>query len=105
MSSLTVISSGLRSPSSSHLLAEQLANAATTALPGEVSTTWVEVRDHAHAIADALLAGYPAPELEQALTAVQQADALIVVTPTFQGSFAGLFKSFIDLLEPHALTH
>lgn len=105
MTALTVISSGLRSPSSTHLLAERLAEAASEALASEVTTTWVEVRDHAHAVTDALIAGYPAPELGEALAAVQRADALIVVTPTFQSSFAGLFKSFVDLLEPHALIH
>jgi FMN reductase len=32
------------------------------------------------------------------------ADALIAVTPIFSTSYSGLFKSFIDVLDPDALT-
>ncbi len=31
------------------------------------------------------------------------ADALVAVTPTFQGSYSGLFKSFLDLIEAGSL--
>ena len=34
---------------------------------------------------------------------VEEADAVIVVTPTFQASYAGLFKSFVDLVAPNTL--
>lgn len=105
MTRLTVVSAGLRSPSSTRLLADRLAEAAAAALTPPVETTVVELRDHAHAIADALLAGFPDDALAAALAATQTADALIVVTPTFQGSYAGLFKSFVDLIEPNALRH
>lgn len=105
MTKLTVVSAGLRSPSSTRLLADRLAEASQAALAGPVETTVVEVRDHAHAIADALLTGYPSAELRAALVAVQTADALIVVSPTFQGSYAGLFKSFIDLVEDSTMRH
>lgn len=38
------------------------------------------------------------------LEAFLQADALIVASPVYKGSYTGLFKHFIDLLEPTALT-
>lgn len=103
---LTVVSAGLRSPSSTRTLADQLTAAATRqfeALGERVSVRVVEVREHAHAIADALLTGFPTGDLARALEDVEAADALIVVTPTFQGSYSGLFKSFVDLIEPGAL--
>ncbi|NNG19214.1 oxidoreductase [Naumannella sp. ID2617S] len=99
---ITVVSAGLRSPSSTRLLADQLA-AAVTGQSGDVEIRHVEVRDHAHAIVDALLTGFPSGELKAALDSVVAADALIVVTPTFQATFAGLFKSFVDLIEADSL--
>lgn len=103
---LTVVSGGLRSPSSTRLLADQLAAAAGTALaeagaPAEIRV--VELREHAHAITDALLTGFPTGPLKDALADVTGADALIVVSPTFQGSYSGLFKSFFDLVEAGTL--
>ncbi|NLX00343.1 MAG: NADPH-dependent FMN reductase [Actinomycetales bacterium] len=105
--SLVVVSAGLRVPSTTRLLADQLASAAGAALAvnGEVSDAYevdvvpIEVRDHAHAIVDALLAGFPTGELSEALDQVAAADALVLVTPTFQASYSGLFKSFMDLIE------
>lgn len=99
---LTVVSAGLRVPSSTRLLADQLAAASAQAL-GDVEVRVVEVRDHAHAIADALLTGFPSGALADALRDVAEADALVVVTPTFQASYSGLFKSFVDLVEPDTL--
>ena len=63
----------------------------------------VDLREHAHAITDALLTGFPTGDLRDALAAVTGADALVVVTPTFQGSYSGLFKSFLDLVEAGTL--
>lgn len=98
---VTVVSAGLRSPSSTKLLADQLADA--VAQRTEVEVRHVEVREHVHAIADALMTGFASGELEQALNAVTAADALIVVSPTFQASYSGLFKSFMDLVEAGSL--
>ncbi|WP_040160801.1 FMN reductase [Mobilicoccus massiliensis] len=103
---LTVVSAGLRSPSSTRLLADRLTDAtrATLVARGEqVEVRVVEVRELAHAITDALLTGFPTGDLRTALDDVTSADALIVVTPTFQASYAGLFKSFMDLVEEGTL--
>lgn len=105
MTRLAVVSAGLRSPSSTRMLADRLAEAAARELDGPVTTTVVEVREHAHAIADALLTGFPSEELDAALVAVQDADAVIMVSPTFQGTFSGLFKSFVDLLAEGTMRH
>jgi FMN reductase len=50
-----------------------------------------------------LLTGYPSPRLEHAIADVTGADGLIAVTPIFTTSYSGLFKSFIDVLDPQAL--
>lgn len=98
---VVVVSAGLRSPSSTKLLADQIGDAVEARLgeSSEVTIQHVEVREHAHAIADALLTGFPTGDLKAALSAVAEADALVLVSPTFQASFSGLFKSFIDLVD------
>ena len=103
---LTVISGGLRSPSSTRLLADQLGDAARAAIEAggdDVDLRIVDLREHAHAITDALLTGFPTGALRDALADVTGADALVAVTPTFQGSYSGLFKSFLDLVEAGTL--
>jgi FMN reductase len=109
---IAVVSGGLRSPSSTRILADQLGEAARAALQrddaagagglaggDEVVVRVIELRDHAHPITDALLTGFPTGALRDALADVVGASAIIAVTPTFQGSYSGLFKSFFDLVE------
>ncbi|MBA1157947.1 FMN reductase [Microvirga mediterraneensis] len=43
------------------------------------------------------------PEAARILRDIETADALIVGTPVFKGSYAGLFKHLFDLVEPDAL--
>ena len=99
---IAVVSGGLRSPSSTRILADQLAAAARAAVEADgdsVAVRTIELREHAHAITDALLTGFPTGALRDALEAVVGADALVAVSPAFQSSYSGLFKSFFDLVE------
>lgn len=103
---LAVVSAGLGQPSSTRLLADRLTAAAERELAArgvEVDTTVVEVRDHAHDLTNALLAGFPSPALREALDAVERADGVIAVSPIFSASYSGLFKTFFDLVEDGAL--
>ncbi len=104
--SIVVVSGGLSVPSSSRLLADRLAAATRAALAGrgdDAVVETVELREHAHAVTDHLLTGFPPAGLKAVLDAVQGADGLIAVTPVFSASFSGLFKSFLDVLEPGSL--
>lgn len=104
---IAVVSAGLSNPSSTRMLADRLAAATTLALAEhqiEVTVDVIELRDHAVDITTNLLAGFAPPSLEAAINTVVSADALIAVTPIFSTSYSGLFKSFIDVLEPDALT-
>lgn len=103
---IVVVSGGLSDPSSTRLLAERLATAterAVRARGSEAEVTYVDLRPLAHPLADHLLTGFASGELATALSAVQHADAVIAVTPVFSGSYAGLFKTFFDVLDPGAL--
>ncbi|MDY7083707.1 MAG: FMN reductase [Actinomycetota bacterium] len=100
---LVVVSAGLSQPSSTRLLADQLAKAVVAGSDIEFTVTVIELRDLAHDIADHLLTGFPPPALKEALDAVAGADGLIAVTPIFSASYSGLFKSFFDVLDKDAL--
>jgi FMN reductase len=100
---IAVVTAGLSQPSSTRLLADQLAAATAGQLPGAEVVT-IELRDLAHDVVNNLLTGFPAPALRQAIDQVTGADAVIAVTPLYSGSYNGLFKSFFDVLDPGALT-
>jgi len=100
---LAVVSADLRQPSSTRLLADKLAAATAGHLPAGTEVITIELRDLAHDIVNALLTGFPAPALHEAIEQVLRADALIAVTPLFSGSYNGLFKSFFDVLDAGAL--
>ncbi|UYK39058.1 FMN reductase [Microbacterium terricola] len=104
---IAVISAGLSNPSSTRMLADRLTGATIAALGEreiEATADVFELRDYAHAITDNLLTGFASAELESMINTVVSADAIIAVTPIFSTSYSGLFKSFIDVLEPDALT-
>jgi len=103
---IAVVTAGLSQPSSSRLLADQLAVATDRALrlDGEdVRVEVVELRDLAHAVTDHLLTGFASGPLADAIRLVRDADALVAVTPVFSASYSGLFKSFFDVLEEGSL--
>jgi FMN reductase len=107
MTRLTVISGGLRNPSSTRLLADRLdaavrAELAAVDIKGESS--FVDLRPLGRPIMDAMLTGLAAPTLESAFETVAAADGVIAVTPAFNASFSGLFKSFFDVLPEESLS-
>lgn len=104
---IAVVSAGLSNPSSTRMLADRLAAETVKALATHdiaASVDVIELRDYAHDITNNLLTGFAPPALETAINTVVSADALIAVTPIFSTSYSGLFKSFIDVLDPDALT-
>lgn len=104
--SIVVVSAGLGVPSSSRLLADQISGAVERlgrAAGLDLAVTVLELRDLAVDIANNFVTGYAAPDLAEAIAAVEGADAIVAVTPVFSASYSGLFKSFIDVLEPRSL--
>ena len=103
---ITVLSAGLGVPSSSRLLADQLASAAERRLTAggyAVVVDVVELRDLAVDIANNFVTGYAAPRLAEVIAGVEASDGIIAVTPVFSASYSGLFKSFFDVLDPKSL--
>ena len=103
---IAVLAAGVGSPSSTRMLADRLAAAVgeqlrSAGVPAQVEI--VELREHARALADAVVTGFPAGALRDAIRTVANADAVVAVTPVFAASYSGLFKTFVDVLEPDAL--
>ena len=108
MKRIVVVTAGLTVPSSTRLLADQVAEATSTQVGarGEsVEMDFVELRELAGELATFMVTGaIPTPRLTDLRERVSAADGLIAVTPVFNGSYSGLFKMFFDSLDPSALT-
>lgn len=102
MSRIVAISAGLGETSSTTMLARQIGAAITSADPTG-SFEVVTLRDLAQQITEATLVGFAAPRLQAVLDQVGAADAVVFVTPTYKASYSGLFKSFVDVIDPDAL--
>jgi len=100
---IAVISAGLSQPSSTRLLADQLAEATRRAAGQRIDVVNIELRELAHDITNNLLTGFPKAALQQAIDAVTTANGVIAVTPVFSASFSGLFKSFFDIIDRDSL--
>jgi FMN reductase len=103
---IAIVSAGLSEPSSTRLLADLLGEATRSALVESGRTVDIEIielRPLGHSITDALLTGFPTGDLAASVEAVANADAVIAVTPVFNASYSGLFKSFFDVLEVDTL--
>lgn len=104
---VVVVTAGLSQPSQTRLLADRLAAATARELERDghgVQIEVVELREHAHAIMDAMLTGFAGGALAGAIEQLTRADGVIAVTPLFTTTYSGLFKSFIDILDKDALT-
>jgi FMN reductase len=101
-----VLTAGLSQPSSTRLLGDRLAVAVQSAAArrgAELEVEVIELREHARDLTNQLLTGFATGALAAVQERVQQADALVVVTPIFTASYSGLFKMFFDVLPPESL--
>ncbi|QPL05928.1 MULTISPECIES: CE1759 family FMN reductase [Actinomyces] len=98
---LVTLHAGVSTPSTSQMLAERLAAATRTALEGAsrlATVTPIALRPLAADIALASVGGPMSGALREAVDALGEADGVIAVSPVFQASYSGLFKSFFDIL-------
>jgi len=98
------VSGGLSVPSRTLALVELAVDAITQAAPASMrtSSSVIDIGSLRH-IGLARSRADVLPEEEQALRAVENADLLVVGTPVYKGSYTGLFKHFVDLLEYRSL--
>lgn len=99
---VVALTGGISFPSSSRLLTDLLLERAAAHLEEqgrEVETRTIEVRDVAEDAATANVLGFRSRELTDALSAVEESDLLVAASPVFRGSYSGVFKTFVDLLD------
>lgn len=102
MTRVVVISAGLSEVSTTRKLADRLAAEVRASVAG-ASVEVIDLRPLAHEITDAVLTGFAPPRLQHVIDQVGAADALVAVSPVYQASYSGLFKSFVDVLDAEAL--
>lgn len=103
---LAIVSAGLSNPSSTRMLADRLTSETIKELEMrsiKVEANSFELRDYAQDVTNNMLTGFASERLATMIDTVVKADALIMVTPIFSTSYSGLFKSFIDILEPDSI--
>jgi FMN reductase len=101
---LAVVSAGTGDPSSTRLLADRTAASAArwAARPGrqrEVTVSNIELREISADISTALVSQLITPGLQQAVSALSDADGVIASTPVYKAGPSGLFTSFFQVLD------
>ena len=103
---LVVVSAGTSVPSSTRMLADRITTSTRDALARhgqEVRVTVLEARELAHEVVDATFTRFPGEKLAAAIDQIARADGLIAVTPVYNQSFSGLFKSLFDVIDQGTL--
>ena len=88
-------------PSRTRALVEALANAAARRAGGDV--TLYDLNEVHPSLGATLDPASAPPDLAALIASITEADALIVGSPVYKGTYTGLFKHLFDLIEPKAL--
>jgi FMN reductase len=98
---VVAVSGSLRSPSTTTALLQRILDSLGTARATEGRI--IELAPLAVDLATATTGGGRSAAVTSALDAVSSADLLVVGTPVYRGSYTGLFKVFVDLVDQSAL--
>ena len=98
---IVAFSGNLQRPSKSRALAGAIAQAIAHKLPASIEH--YDVLDAQPGLGTALSRADLGPAALKVVEAIEKADVLVVSTPTYKGSYTGLFKHLIDFVDPKAL--
>ncbi|MDR3473618.1 MAG: FMN reductase [Devosia sp.] len=98
---IVAFSGNVQRPSKSRALAETIAETIAQKLPASIEQ--YDVLDGQPGLGTALSRADLSPEALSVVEAIEKADVLVVSTPTYKGSYTGLFKHLIDFVDPKAL--
>ena len=99
---LAVVTAGTSDPSATRMLADRLAErtAARAERRGNtVTVSVIDLREISADITSALVSQLVTPKLQQAISALREADGIIASTPVYKAGPSGLFTSFFDVLD------
>ena len=100
MKQLMVVTAGLSQPSTTREVADEIAAAVRSAVGGRgenLEVTTIEVREYATELTQLMLTGMPSRRLDQVKRDVSAADALVAVSPVFQGSYSAVSYTHLTL--------
>jgi FMN reductase len=103
---LVVVTAGTSDPSSTRMLADQLAQRVTDLASRrgrEVTTRVIDLRELATEITTAMVSQLVGPKLQQAVAALGEADGIVASTPVYAAGASGLFTSFFQVLDSDLL--
>lgn len=98
---IVAVSGGLQRPSRTLALVEELLDGLADAWPAEARL--IELGQLVPRFGSVLQRDRLQADVERALKDVESADLLVVASPIYRGSYAGLFKHFFDLVHHEAL--
>ena len=99
---LAVVTAGTSDPSATRMLADRLAERAAARAErrgAAVTVSVVDLREISADITSALVSQLVTPKLQQAISALREADGIIASTPVYKAGPSGLFTSFFDVLD------
>jgi FMN reductase len=99
---LVVVTAGTSDPSSTRMLADQVAQRVTDLASrrgNEVATRVIDLRELATEITTAMVSQLVGPKLQQAVAALGEADGIVASTPVYAAGASGLFTSFFQVLD------
>lgn len=99
---IVAISGNVQRPSKSRSLAGAIAAAIARQLPASIEQ--YDILDAQPGLGTALARAELTPEALKVVEAIEQSDVLVVSTPTYKGSYTGLFKHLIDFVDMKALS-
>lgn len=98
---IVAISGGLNKPSKTESLIQAILDELGQATP--IHVHFIKFSEIGQLLGGAIYRNQLPQQVQDDLTAVEAADALIVGTPVYRASFTGLFKHFFDFIEQTAL--
>ncbi len=101
MLKVAVISGNTHRPSKSRTLAETIVRSVQARIA--IEPQLFDILDAGPGLGAAFTRAELTPEAAKLVEAIESADALIVVSPVYKGSYPGLFKHLFDFVEPAAL--
>lgn len=98
---VVVISGGLKRPSRTLTLAEELVAALGRHTP--INVQLVEIGEIGPLFAGSLQPNELAPEVREAISTIEQSDFIVAATPVYRATYTGLFKHLLDFVDHNAL--
>ncbi len=98
---VVLLSGNTQRPSKSRALAAFMGQSLTA--HADVNLVPLDLLDAGRALGGAYARNELSDESRAVVEAIEGADALVVTTPVYKGSYPGLFKHLIDFIDPEAL--